>query len=351
MNSPSVAVVKSDFHGKHSTSWSNVWLDYCVEAGVPHTLVDWRVLNAFDEMVKHDIVVWHYSHYSEDEMLFARNILLALKAAGCRVFPDAGDSDHFDDKVAQAYLLRGLGLRAPQNYPLHSEAAVEQWIAEVGTFPVVAKLRSGSGASNVQLMQNADDVRTYSKQMFGKGFDSKPNAVFKIKSNLASTRSVGEFVRRLKRAPEFFFSRRSASARARERGYVYLQEFVPGVDHDLKVVVVGDQLSFLARSVRTGDFRASGGGALFYDRALVDQAMIDAAFHAADEMGSDCTGFDMITDPRSGKPVILEVSYGFSHSAQLGLKGHYDREGKWHDEPLNAPRVLLERLLKEVSAQ
>lgn len=351
MNRPSIAVVKSDFHGKHSTSWSNTWLAYCVEAGLPHNLVDWRALNAFEDLAKHDIVVWHYSHYSQDEMLFARNILLALKAAGCRVFPDVGDSDHFDDKVAQAYLLMGLGLGTPKNYPMHSEASIEQWINEVGVFPVVAKLRAGSGASNVQLIQNAGELRAYSKRMFGKGFDSKPSAVFKIKSNMASTRSVGEFFRRLKRAPEFFFSRHSASSRARERGYVYLQEFVPGVDHDLKVVVVGDQLSFVARSVRKGDFRASGGGALFYDRALVDQSMIDAAFHAADALRSDCTGFDMIIDPRTGEPVILEVSYGFSHTAQLGLAGHYDRQGNWHDEPLNAPRALLEHLVKEVSGQ
>lgn len=349
MNTPSVAVVNSDFHGKHSTSWSNVWLEYCVQEGVPHTLVDWRALNAFDEMLKHDVVVWHYSHYSEDEMRFARNMLSALKAAGLRVFPDAGDADHFDDKVAQAYLLKGLGLSTPENYPLHSESAVEQWIADIGIFPVVAKLRAGSGASNVQLLRNAAELRAYSKKMFGEGFDSKPSAVFKIRSNIASTSSAREFLHRLKRAPEFFFSRRSAGARPREYGYVYLQEFVPGVDHDLKVVVVGDQLSFVARWVRAGDFRASGGGTLFYDRSLLNREMIDAAFRAAHAIGSDCTGFDMITDPRSGRPVILEVSYGFSHSAQLGLNGHYDRNGEWHDEPLDAPRTLLKRLLEEVS--
>ncbi len=351
MNKPSVAVVKSDFHGRHSTSWSSVWLDYCEKAGLAHNLVDWRALGAFDEMAKHDIVVWHYSHYSQDEMLFARNILQALKAAGCRVFPDTGDSDHFDDKIAQAYLLRGLGLEAPKNFPLHSPTAVDQWNREVGEFPVVAKLRTGSGASNVQLIRNADELRRYSKRMFGRGVDSKPSAVFKIKSNLASTRSAGEFVQRLKRAPEFLFSRRMASGRPRERGYVYLQEFVPGIDHDLKVVVVGDQLSYVARSVRKGDFRASGGGSLFYDHALVDQAMIDAAFHAADAMRSDCTGFDMIKDPRTGRPVILEVSYGFSYVAQLGANGYFDRHGVWHDTPLNAPSVLLDRLVNEVIKQ
>ncbi|RYE38376.1 MAG: hypothetical protein EOP21_12315, partial [Hyphomicrobiales bacterium] len=202
MKQPSVAIVKSDFHGKHSTSWSNVWLEYCADQGLEHSLVDWRALNAFQELARHDIIVWHYSHFSPGEMMFARNILAALKAAGCRVYPDAGDSDHFDDKVAQAYLLQGLSLGAPRNYPMHSEAAVEQWIRDAGEFPVVAKLRTGSGANNVKLIHDAAELRRYTKIMFGPGFDSKPNAVFKIKSNIASTRSVGDFVKRLKRAPE-----------------------------------------------------------------------------------------------------------------------------------------------------
>lgn len=347
MSAPSVGVVKSDFHGRHSTSWSNVWLDYCSEKGVNHELVDWRELDAFDRLAKHDIVLWHYSHYSRDEMLFARSILAALKASGCRIYPDFGDADHFDDKIAQSYLLKALGLGTPQNYPLHSEEAVEAWIVEFGEFPVVAKLRSGSGASNVQLIRDVHALRRYSAKMFSDGLNGQPSAAFKIRSNIASTRSWKEFKSRLRRAPEFLFSRRSAGARDREKGYVYLQEFIPGVDHDLKVVVVGDQLSYVCRAVRAGDFRASGGGTLFYDHTLIDRPIIDAAFEAARAMSSDCTGFDMITDPRNGHPLILEVSYGFSHTAQIGAGGHFDRSGTWHEAPLNAPWALLDHLVTE----
>jgi glutathione synthase/RimK-type ligase-like ATP-grasp enzyme len=284
-------------------------------------------------------------------MLFARSILVALKAVGCRVFPDVADSDHFDDKIAQSYLLKALGIAMPKDYPMHCRSAVDEWIRDVGEFPVVAKLRTGSGASNVRLITSADELRHYAKRMFGRGFSGKPDTVFKIKSNVASARSLKDIVKRLKRAPEFFFSLRNARGLPRERGYVYLQEFMPGLDYDLKVVVVGDQLSFIGRSVRAGDFRASGGGGMLYERTLIDQTIIDSAFQAADTLRSDCTGFDMIKDPRNGQPVILEVSYGFSHTALLGSGGHFDREGNWHDTPLNAPRALLDRLVKEVTGQ
>ena len=347
MLNPRVAIVKSDFHGNHSTSWTNVWLQYCIENSIQHSLVDWRSYNSFDTLKEFDIILWHFSHYSAEEMIFARNILQALKLSGCTVFPDTGDSDHFDDKVAQSYFLRALQINTPSNYPLHSKSAVEYWIKHIGQFPIVAKLRTGSGSSNVLLLRSPSDLRSYSNKMFNKGFCTRPNIGFKIKSNLSSSKSLADIVRRIKRIPEFYFSWLSSRLRPNERGYVYLQEFVPNVDYDLKVVVVGDCLSFVARYVRKNDFRASGGGTLFYDKSLITKEIIDLAFRASDSLNSDCTGLDIIIDPRSGLPVILEVSYGFSHIAQMELHGYFDRQGHWHNEPLNPPSMLLYNLIKQ----
>ena len=349
MKSPTVAIVKSDFHDNHSSAWGQVWIDYCSEKNLIYELIDWRSFGAFNKLASYDIVLWHYSHYSSEEMLFAPSILTALKASGCRVFPDLADSSHFDDKVAQAYLLKALGLETPINYSLHSLAAVDDWIINKGEFPVVAKLRTGSGSNNVVLISNEKDLRKYSSKMFSKGMKSTPNTLFKLKSNLKSTNSINVFLSRLKRVPEFLFSRKAAKSLPKEKGYVYLQEFIANVNYDLKIAIVGDRLSFVARGTRPGEFRASGGGTLFYDKSLLDRPMVDAAFQAYDALQSDCTGLDMIKDPRTNKPVILEVSYGFSHEAQLGAEGYYDRNFIWHDEPFNPPRALLEYIIKEIS--
>lgn len=348
MKELSVAIVKSDFHGHHSGSWSNEWLRVCKQQGINHELIGWRDFGAFERLRNHDVVLWHYNHYSNDEMKFAPGMLAALKDAGCTVFPDEADSCHFDDKVLQSYFIQSLNLPAPKNYPLHSLEAVEAWIRDVSKFPVVAKLRAGSGASNVILLKNESQLRKYAKRMFGRGINSKPSVLFKIKSNASSSRSITEVLARFKRIPEFLFSRRQAAGRERERGYVYLQEFVEGVDHDLKVVVIGEQLSFIGRSVRKGDFRASGGGDLFYDHSLITPKLIEKAFDAAKSLGSDCAGFDIICDPSTSEPLILEVSYGFSHTALLQAGGYYDRGGTWHRTPLNAPEAILLRMMDKV---
>ena len=348
MKMPTVAIVKSDFHENHSSTWGQVWIDYCIEKNISYELIDWKEFMAFDKLASYDIVMWHYSHYSASEMLFASNILTALKAKGCRVFPDIFDSYHFDDKIAQAYLLKGLELNTPVNYQLHSLSSVDAYIKENGKFPVVAKLRTGSGSSNVVLLSNASDLKKYSSKMFSGGVNSSPNTLFKLKSNIKSTKSLNVFISRLKRAPEFLFSRKNAKALPREKGYVYLQEFIDNVNYDLKIAIVGDRLSFVARGTRPGEFRASGGGALFYDKSLLDRSMVDEAFKAYDKLQSDCTGLDMIKDPRTNKPVILEVSYGFSHEAQIGANGYYDRNFIWHDVPFNPPRELLKKIINEV---
>ena len=43
------------------------------------------------------------------------------------------------------------------------------------------------------------------------------------------------------------------------------------------------------------------------EHGYIDEALIDPAFSAADAMGSDCTGLDIVIDPRNNEPVILEL--------------------------------------------
>ena len=57
-------------------------------------------------------------------------------------------------------------------------------------------------------------------------------------------------------------------------------------------------------------------------------------------------GYDYVIDNKNGEAKIIEISYGFSHIALLQSGGYFDRNGKWFDEPLNAPEEILKNLLK-----
>ncbi len=342
-----VGIVKDDFFESHSTSWGHEWIKNCKELEVEYIIVDWKAPNALNRLLKCQVVLWHFSHYSLDEMTFARSFLNALDLKGVKVFPGHSDSWHFDDKVAQAMIFEALDIPSPKNTILFSKDAVEDWIEHHATFPVVSKLRTGSGSQNVILIQNAEELRQQSDKMFGSGAKGKPKLAFKAWSNLKSARSFTEVWKRAMRAPEFIFSRNMASQLPKEKNYVYLQNFVMCTGYDIKVVVVNNKLSFLGRKLRKGDFRASGGADLFHDRDIMSAKIIRTAFDAADKFGSVCTGMDFVVDKLTGNVFIIEVSYGFSYTALIQAQGYFDRSEDWHDQPLNAPAEVLSALIEQ----
>jgi len=338
-----IAIIKNDFFS-HSASWTSEWLHYCQDHNISHDLIDWRCFNAASNLNEYDIVLWHFSHYSYDEMLFSRPILYSLKSSGVIVFPDYSDSYHFDDKVSQSFLLKSCGIRTPRNDVLFSYKSLMEWADVIGKFPIVAKLRGGSGSHNVLLINSKNELIAYGKKMFSTGISASPRLAFKVVSNLKSVHSFSNFFKKLKRVPEFIFSLIKSNNLPRERKYVYLQEFIPNASYDIKVVVIGSKLSFFGRHVRKGDFRASGGADFFFDHSIMTKEVIDIGFLASKNTLSDCIGLDIVVDS-NGLPYVIEVSYGFSHSAILDAKGYFDKNYQWHNKPLNAPvEVLINKI-------
>lgn len=342
-----VAIHKNDEVFTHSGLWTAEWESHCLSNAIEYDVFDFFELGALNRIADYDCALWHFGNYSLQEMLFARSILSSMEGLGVRVFPDYATSWHFDDKVAQSFLLQSIDAPIPDWKLFVTERSCLQWLESEAKFPIVAKLRNGSGSTNVRLLSSQSEARRYAQVMFRDGFSPAPNVGFKAASNMRSARNASIVLKRVKRVPEFFRTRAKARAFPREHGYVYVQSFVENSGFDLKVVVIGDKLSFIGRRVRKGEFRASGGGDLTFDHDLISQEVIDAAFRASDALDFQCMGYDFVIDSSTLAPKIVEISYGFSHSALLEAGGYFDRLGKWHSDPLNAPQMVMEQLLRE----
>ncbi|MCQ2321745.1 MAG: hypothetical protein MJZ91_10555 [Bacteroidales bacterium] len=333
---------------QHSTSWNVPWIEYLKQNHIECDTVDLFQTDAIKVLKDYDCLLWHFGQYSLSNMLEARSILYSAKMMGLKVFPDFNDAWHFDDKVAEMYALQAVGAPIPQSWVFYDlqalKAAMEKNELQ---FPIVAKLRSGSGSHNVKLIHSKSQLLRYARRMFGRGFDPAPSLLYKTSSNIRSSHDKATFMSKLKRAPEFLRVLKNAKRFPNEKGYVYLQEFIPSDGFDMKVVVVGDKLTGLHRPIRSHDFRASGGGECLYDKTLFSSQIIDSAFAAADALGFQCVGFDYVVDNRTGKGVIVEMSYGFSHTALMGLGGWFDREHNFHEETMNAPQELLKNMLEK----
>lgn len=343
-----VAIGKSLSGIEHSTSWLFPWKEYCEKNGIEFELVDLMKCNAIEKLRGFDVLVWLFSNYSHAEMLEARSIMYSAKKMGLKIFPDFNEAWHVDDKVAEMYLLQAARAPIPNSWVYFDKNTIKEDI-ERGriSFPIVAKLRTGSGSHNVKLIKNKNALLRYATRMFGRGFNPSPSLIYKTTSNVRSSHNKQQFLSKLKRAPEFLRTLAGSKRFPHEKDYVYLQEFIPNDGYDMKVAVVGDKCAFIVRPVRTHDFRASGGGEVFFDKKYFNKQVIESAFAVSDALGFQCMGYDYVVNKETGMGVIVEMSLGFSHQAIMSAGGYYDRNYNWHEEPLNAPEEIIHNILNK----
>lgn len=339
-----IAICKNDKIFKHSGNWNIQFIRYCEEKGISY-----EVLNCYDSEIINKIdafsaLVWPIQNYVISDMLESRTILRIAEEKGLNVFPNIKTSWHFDDKVAEMYLFQSLGAPIPKSWIFYT---LEDSLSFLNnkSYPIIAKLRTGSGSNNVKLLKNKRESFKYSKRMFSKGYDASPSLLYKAYSKAQSSRSMKIALGRIKKIPEFLNTKRHANKLPIEKGYTYFQELIPNDGYDIKVVVVGDKLSYFVRKVRKGDFRASGGGDFFYDKKYITKEIIDIAFNISNRAGLQCVGFDFVVDNMTNSPLIIEMCYGFDWEAILAAEGYWTSDGEWHDKPLNVPNEIIKNLI------
>lgn len=344
-----IAICKNDRIFNHSGSWSSVWVEYCQKNDVNFEIVDCYQSGTINKLVDFDCLLWHINNYVLPDMMIGRSILNSAKNMGLKTFPDFNSAWHFDDKIAETYLLQTVAAPIPNSWMFYLLEDCIKWIKNDAKFPLVAKLRSGSGSNNVKLFHSKKNAIRYARKMFKNGFETYPNLLFKAKSQFQSSQSWDVIKARIKRIPDFMQTLSRAKKFPKESGYVYFQEFIPNDGYDLKIVVIGDKLSFIGRNSRKGDFRASGGGDLFFEKDLITPNIISSAFSISDKLGFECMGYDYVVNKINGTGIIVEISYGFSHTALMQAGGFFDRSGVWYDEPLNAPFEIIKNMIKLIS--
>ena len=337
-----IAICRNENVFKHSGSWSSKFVSICQEQQIPHEEVNGYSFDIISCLDKYSGLIWPIENWVLPDMMEGRNILQAASSMGLSVFPDHNTAWHFDDKIAQMYALQAVDAPIPKSWVFYRLEECLEWL-EHAQYPIVAKLRCGSGATNVKLLKKKTSASRYARKMFGKGLDPSPSLLYKAYSKGQSARNWKTVLSRAKRIPEFLRTRHAGKQLPMEKGYCYFQEFVPNEGYDIKVAVVGEQLSFFKRDVRKGDFRASGGGAFTYEKDVVTQNVIDSAFYASEKLGLQCMGFDYVVDETTGEGKIIEMCYGFDWRAIHEAGGYWDKQYVWHHKPLSVPVEIIKK--------
>ena len=341
-----VAICKSQLSGHRKNSESEVpgWEDWLKEHNIPFEYVDCYRYDIISKLDKYSGLIWWYENYAIADLLEAQNILDIAEKKGLAVYPNHNTAWHFDDKIAEMYAFQSVGAPIPKSWVFYDKEKCLSWANTKAKYPIVAKLRCGSGSNNVKLLKTASEAEAYIKRMFGKGFNPAPSLAYKTFSKVQSTRDWKTFVNRAKRIPDFLWTRRFAKQLPVEKGYCYFQEFIPNEGYDIKIAVVGDKLSYFLRNIRKGDFRASGSGDFYYNNTMIKEQIIKTAFETKDALKMQCIGFDYVVDNRTGEGKIIEMCHGFDRDAVFAAKGWFDRNCQWHDESMNVDYEILNNM-------
>jgi glutathione synthase/RimK-type ligase-like ATP-grasp enzyme len=331
----------------HSTSGFHPrWAAYCEQHGIPFKRVDCYANDLITRLQDCNGLMWHFSQNNPKDILIAKQILFALEHTGFRVFPDFRTAWHFDDKVAQKYLLERIGAPLVPSYVFYDPQQALEWVRNTG-FPKVFKLKGGAGSANVKLVHTRTQAERLVRRAFGRGF-ANYDAWGSFKERWRKFRmGKASIAEPLKGLVRFFQPPPFAKALGREVGYVYFQDFMPNNDSDTRIIVIGGKAFALKRYVRKGDFRASGSGVFAYERELFDECCVQIAFDLTQRLQAQCVAYDFVFNPQN-EPLVVEISYGYTASGYDACPGYWDEALQWHEGKFDHEGWMVETLLKEL---
>lgn len=323
-------------------SFSDRWIEYCKENNIPY-----KIVNAYDTDIVQQVddctaFMWHHTQCDYRDKLFAKQLIYSLEAMGLKVFPDFHTTWHFDDKVGQKYLLEAIGAPLVPSYVFYDKKEAIEWVNQT-TFPKVFKLRGGAGSANVQLVPTKKDAIRLVNRAFGKGFpqfnrrENLKERIRKYKEGKDTLWGVCKGMGRL------FIPTELAKIVGPEKGYVYFQDFIPNNKYDIRLIVIGGEKAYgLKRIVRKNDFRASGSKKFVYDQ--INNETIIKAFDIANKLKLQSVAFDFIYSNK-GKPLIVEMSYGYGTEGSGKCKGYWDKDLNWHEGPFDPYGWMVQMLM------
>jgi glutathione synthase/RimK-type ligase-like ATP-grasp enzyme len=329
-------------------SYSDRWAAYCEEHAIPYKFVNCLDSDIIPQLRFTDALLWNWSHADPREQLMARHVIMACEAMGVVVFPSTSTCWHYDDKIAQKYLLEAISAPLVPTRVFYDLPEALSWI-DKASFPKVFKLRKGASSANVQLVRNASEARLLAKRALTVGYWPIPGYAWDVRRRYRAARQRGDLFGVVRRMLKVLGKiRHTNHAMGREKGYVYFQDFIPGNDFDTRVTIIGNRAFGFTRNVRSGDFRASGSGDISYDVQRINLQCIRTAFEVTRKIGSQSLAFDFVLDEKK-QPLILEASYCYDPRAVSGCHGHWDDQLNWYQGHMWPQDAILIDVMKEIS--
>lgn len=311
--------------GKRDAS-SPRWADLLEKAGHKVKWVNVYRADILEQLKGCDGFMWRWAHFGGMGQIARRLLPVIENELGLEVYPDQTTCWHYDDKIAQYYLLTAAGIPMPKTWVWFDEVAASDW-ARKADYPLVIKLYAGAASTNVRLVNSADDAAAWIERLFGQGAYSLLASV---------SRAPWGWKRRIRAAAKSLLLGQPLNEERSQwelhKNYVLFQEFIPDNEFDTRVNVIGRRAFAFRRFNRPNDFKASGSGIIDVDPKKVNLETVRFAFHVAQKLGPQMVAMDILQHHEDR--LVTEISYtGCSWGPHM-CPGHWEIEGQelvWKD--------------------
>ncbi len=294
------------------------WSTLLEAAGHEVRWVDVRRSDILEQLQGCDGFMWRWGHFGGMSRIARRLLPVIESHMGLVTYPDQNTCWHYDDKIAQAYLLKARRIPVPETWIWFQRDAAKAWAANA-SYPMVLKLATGCSSTNVRLVRDPSEANVWIDRIFRRRLTTLEEGQFRPLPWGRRIRAAASVLRH--GTPPLPWD----DGYEPQSGYVLFQEFLPGNDFDTRVTVIGNRAFASRRLNRPGDFRASGGGRSDFDPKQIDERFVRLAFLTARSLASQSCAIDGLYKEMT--PVVGEISYTYPSWAVQFCPGHWRLDG------------------------
>ena len=255
-----------------------------------------------------------YKRYIEDLVFF-------LEKQGAIIMPCHEYLKEHHDKVFMEFLRKRF---SDESLKSIRSLCYGSWVDArnyTGKFPVVIKQASGSGSKGVYLARNKKQYLQYTK---------KAGRIL-ISSGLGDL--IVTFWKNLvKKSIKLLYPSRSGYVQYNTdpvSSAIVVQDFIPGLKGDYKVLFFSGRFYCLYRANRQNDFRASGSGLFFEVPDEAQEGLLDFARKLTLEIDFPIIGMDIGFDGKAYHLIEFQMIHIGTSTLQRSQFWHEYHEEKW----------------------
>lgn len=326
-----IILLNNGFFTQHLHEYQNIDLfsveKLLQEKGFLVEYLEYNQLGCFDYEIDDDAIYWSGSHQNVSVKHYINDVLFSRFNGKTNIVPALDTILAHENKGIMGILASEKKLPyIKQNYCLANKNNLDSG----SKYPFVYKLLGGAGSKGVKLIRNRQEQLT---------------AISRTKLLELSTKEVKEGAKNIIRN----LIRRKEQAKYLSQQARYCeQDFIPSLDSDYKVLVFWDKVFVLKRSVRKGDFRASGSGH-FEELDAIDQNLAELAIDCRKKLNSPYCSLDFVLLGSSEYKLIEFQTCHFGPYTQLFSKFYYQiSNGKIVKEPNSFEEEITLSLIKKL---